>query len=71
MQPFLSNQWWSYLQTYGNRSRHGQAKGYAYPKIDAAGVAPRRLAAGRRPPAAISISAASSISISTASTTRS
>jgi predicted TIM-barrel fold metal-dependent hydrolase len=33
MRPFLSNQWWSYLQTYGNRSRHGYAKGYAYPKM--------------------------------------
>ena len=33
MKPFLSNQWWSYLQTYGNRSRHGYAKGYAYPKM--------------------------------------
>ena len=33
MRPFLSNQWWSYLQTYGNRQRHGQAKGYCYPKI--------------------------------------
>ena len=33
MQPFLSNQWWSYLQTYGNRSRHGYAKGYTYPKM--------------------------------------
>ena len=30
-------------------SRHGYAKGYAYPKIAAAGRAPRRLAAGRRP----------------------
>ena len=39
--------------------RHGQAKGYDYPKIDAAGGAPRRLAAGRRPAGrAISISAA-------------
>ena len=33
MKPFLTNQWWSYLQTYGNRQRHGQAKGYNYPKI--------------------------------------
>ncbi len=23
MRPFLSNQWWSYLETYGNRQRHG------------------------------------------------
>ena len=33
LKPFLSNQWWSYLQTYGNRQRHGQAKGYNYPKM--------------------------------------
>ena len=33
MRPFLSNQWWSYLQTYGARSRHGYSKGYAYPKM--------------------------------------
>ena len=33
LRPYLSNQWWSYLQTYGNRSRHGYAKGYAYPKM--------------------------------------
>jgi predicted TIM-barrel fold metal-dependent hydrolase len=33
MRPHLSNQWWSYLQTYGNRARHGYAKGYAYPKM--------------------------------------
>ena len=33
MRPFLSNQWWSYLQTYGNRQRHGYAKGYDYPKM--------------------------------------
>ncbi|MBM3528796.1 MAG: amidohydrolase [Alphaproteobacteria bacterium] len=33
MKPFLTNQWWSYLQTYGSRQRHGQAKGYNYPKI--------------------------------------
>ena len=33
LRPFLSNQWWSYLQTYGSRQRHGQAKGYNYPKI--------------------------------------
>src|ERR1044071_7803996 len=31
MKPFLTNQWWSYLQTYGNRQR--QARGYNYPKI--------------------------------------
>jgi hypothetical protein len=33
LKPFLTNQWWGYLQTYGNRQRHGQAKGYNYPKI--------------------------------------
>ena len=33
LQPFLSNQWWNYLQTIGNRSRHGYSKGYAYPKM--------------------------------------
>jgi len=33
LRPFLSNQWWSYLQTYGSRPRHGYAKGYAYPKM--------------------------------------
>ena len=33
MRPYLSNHWWNYLQTYGNRSRHGYAKGYAYPKM--------------------------------------
>ena len=33
MRPFLSNQWWNYIQTYGNRSRHGYSKGYAYPKM--------------------------------------
>ena len=33
MRPYLSNQWWNYLQTYGARSRHGYAKGYAYPKM--------------------------------------
>jgi len=33
MRRSLSNQWWNYIQTYGNRSRHGYHKGYAYPKI--------------------------------------
>src|SRR5215470_15661741 len=33
MRPFLSNQWWSYLQTYGQRPRHGFVKGYPFPKI--------------------------------------
>ena len=72
MRPFLSNQWWNYIQTYGNRSRHGYSKGYPGPKMtpqaalrDAwlpGGVACRR---------AISISSNSSISISTASAPRS
>ena len=29
----LSNQWWSYLQTYGLRPRHGYTKAYPMPKI--------------------------------------
>jgi hypothetical protein len=29
----LSNQWWSYLQTYGIRPRHGFTKAYPMPKI--------------------------------------
>jgi predicted TIM-barrel fold metal-dependent hydrolase len=29
----LSNQWWSHLQTYGLRPRHGFAKTYPMPKI--------------------------------------
>jgi predicted TIM-barrel fold metal-dependent hydrolase len=33
LKPFLTNQWWSYLQTFGHRYRHGYAKGYAYPKM--------------------------------------
>ena len=48
MRPFLRNQWWSYLQTYGNRSRHGYRQGLRLSEDDAAGGAPRRLAAGRR-----------------------
>ena len=31
--PYLSNQWWSHLQTYGLRPRHGFAKTYPMPKI--------------------------------------
>jgi predicted TIM-barrel fold metal-dependent hydrolase len=31
--PHLSNQWWSHLQTYGLRPRHGFAKTYPMPKI--------------------------------------
>ena len=33
MRPHLSNQWWSHLQTYGLRPRHGFAKTYPMPKI--------------------------------------
>ena len=33
MRPYLSNQWWSHLQTYGLRPRHGFAKTYPMPKI--------------------------------------
>src|SRR2546429_98213 len=29
----LSNQWWSHLQTYGLRPRHGYTKAYPMPKI--------------------------------------
>ena len=47
--PFLSNQWWEHLQTYGTRPRHGYSEGLSLSEDDAAGVAPRRLAAGRRP----------------------
>lgn len=32
LRPFLSNRWWDYLQTYGNRSRHGYVKGFPFPK---------------------------------------
>jgi hypothetical protein len=32
LKPHMSNHWWDYLQTYGNRSRHGLAKGFPYPK---------------------------------------
>ena len=32
LRPYLSNRWWDYLQTYGNRPRHGFVKGYPYPK---------------------------------------
>ena len=72
MRPYLSNQWWNYLQTIGNRSRHGYAKGYAYPKMTPQAARrdawPPGVAGCRR---AISISCASSISISTASARRS
>ena len=33
MRPYLSNQWWAHLQTYGLRPRHGFAKTYPMPKI--------------------------------------
>ena len=33
LRPFLSNRWWDYLQTYGNRSRHGYVKGFPFPKM--------------------------------------
>jgi uncharacterized protein len=33
LRPHLSNQWWSHLQTYGLRPRHGFAKTYPMPKI--------------------------------------
>ena len=69
MQPFLSNQWWSYLQTYGNRQRHGYAKGYTYPKITPQASRRDAWPPSGGLPAAISISAASSTSISTASST--
>jgi predicted TIM-barrel fold metal-dependent hydrolase len=32
LRPFLSNRWWDYLLTYGNRPRHGNAAGFPYPK---------------------------------------
>jgi predicted TIM-barrel fold metal-dependent hydrolase len=32
LRPYLSNRWWDYLQTYGQRQRHGLIKGYPYPK---------------------------------------
>ena len=40
LRPWLSNRWWDHLQTYGQRSRHGFAKGSPYPK--AAPMACRR-----------------------------
>ena len=68
MRPFLSNQWWSYLQTYGIRSTPRLCQGLRLSEDDAAGGAPRRLAADRRPAGERSrFRAASSISISTAS----
>ena len=32
LHPYLSNRWWDYLQTYGQRQRHGYVKGFPYPK---------------------------------------
>ena len=32
LRPYLSNHWWDYLHTYGNRPRHGHAAGFPYPK---------------------------------------
>jgi hypothetical protein len=32
LRPWLPNRWWDHLQTYGQRSRHGFAKGSPYPK---------------------------------------
>ena len=32
LRPYLSNRWWNYLQTYGQRQRHGYVKGFPYPK---------------------------------------
>ena len=33
MRPFLSNQWWSYLQTYGTAPAPRLCQGLPYPKI--------------------------------------
>jgi uncharacterized protein len=33
LRPYLSNRWWDYLQTYGERRRHGFARSYPYPKV--------------------------------------
>ena len=32
LRPFLSNYWWDYMATLGNRPRHGHATGFPYPK---------------------------------------
>ena len=32
LKPYMSKRWWDYLQTYGQRKRHGFAKGHPYPK---------------------------------------
>src|SRR5262249_9130244 len=64
LRPYLSNRWWDYLQTYGQRQRHGYVKGFPYPKSQP--LASRR---DSWPPGgrAISTSCASNTSISTAS----
>lgn len=33
LRPYMSNRWWDYLQTYGERRKHGFAKTYPYPKV--------------------------------------
>ncbi|MFT8247226.1 amidohydrolase family protein [Roseomonas sp. BN140053] len=32
IRPWLADRWWQHLQTYGQRPRHGFAKGYPFPK---------------------------------------
>jgi len=32
LRPFLSDRWWNYMRTLGNRPRHGHASGFPYPK---------------------------------------
>ena len=32
LRPYLSDRWWTHLQTYGTRQRQGFLKGFAYPK---------------------------------------
>ncbi len=53
LRPYLSNRWWDYLQTYGQRQRHGYVKGFPYPKSQPLAsrrelLAARRRAAGER-----------------------
>ena len=72
MQPFLSNQWWSYHADLRQPLAPRLFQGLRLSEDDAAGGAPRRLAAGRRTAGERSrFRAASSISISTASARRS
>ena len=61
LRPYLSNRWWDYLQTYGQRQRHGYVKGFPYPKSQP--LASRRDSW----PRAISTSCANNTSISTGS----